>query len=101
MSLPNVFQNRNISDNIENQQLIYYGDGNKHVETKKVVSGKNIDEKLKRIFASTNYVYKLNVTIITNKEPIKTTIVGKTNTNLITYDNKLIPLKEIIDIYEN
>ena len=40
------------------------------------------------------------VEIITSKDRYETTIIGKTNNDLITLDNNLIPINDIIDIYE-
>lgn len=98
MNLPNVFQNRNINiDN--NQQDLFYGN---EIIKKETTSSNNKDIKntLKKLFASKNYVYKLDVVIETKKNTMKTTIIGQTNNHLITLDNQLIPISEIVDIYE-
>ena len=96
MNLPNVFQNKSINYKKDSQDIFY---GNKQdIKLKK--TNIDIQKKLKNIFNSTKYVYKLNVHIITNKTDFDTIIIGKTNTHLITYDNDLINIKDIIDIYE-
>ena len=101
MNLPKVFQNKKMDVNVDNQQTLFYGnDSNARQPSSKTISPKDVETKIKNIFSSTRYVYKLNVTIITERDSIDTTIVGKTATSLITYDNKLIPIKEIKDIYE-
>lgn len=101
MNLPNVFQNKNINTDIDNQQKIFYGARTSlTADLKRNTAPKNIDAKLKQIFSSTSYVYKIKVKILTNHDEFTTTIVGKNNSNLITYDSKLIPIKDIIDIYE-
>lgn len=95
MNLPNVFQNKNIIEP-NNQQQLFYGNN-----LTNIVSEKNdIDKQIKKIFASKNYVYKLSVQIKTNNDEISTVIIGKTKNHLITYDNKLIPIKDIEDIKE-
>lgn len=91
MNIPEVFQNNkiNLDNNINNKQV-----------KKNINTPINIDAKLKRLFNSTKYIYKLHVTIVKNNETIDTYIIGKTNNNLITLNNELIPIKDIIDIYE-
>ena len=43
---------------------------------------------------------KINVNIKTKSRDFDTTIIGKMNNNLITIDNNLIPIKDIVDIKE-
>lgn len=96
MDLPKVFQNRNI-ENIENAQHYFYSSNNStnnNISTKKT----NIDLKINNIFKSNKFLYKINVIIKTNDGDIDTTIIGKTNKNLITIKNDLIPIKDILDI---
>lgn len=96
MNIPKVFQNKKL--NIEgNQQDLFYG--NSRVISPSNTS-KNIDSTLKKLFASSRYIYKLNVTVVLKDKRLDTTIIGKTNNHIITYDNNLIPIKDIIDIYE-
>lgn len=57
-----------------------------------------LENKIKNIFNSPNYVYKTNVTIKTNEEIKDYTIIGRTNKELISKDNLLIPINKIIDI---
>lgn len=99
MNLPEVFQNKKLNLDMDNQQILYYSQQKTPPPLRQGVP-KNIDTKLRNLFASTNYVYKLHVKIITKTEEITTTIIGKNNNYLITYDNQLIPLKDITDIYE-
>lgn len=97
MNLPNVFQNRNIG-NINNDQEIFYG--NKETIPTKPIKKIDINQKIKQLFQSKNYVYKLNVSITTDTNTFDSVIIGKSNNNLITIDNELIPIKNIIDINE-
>lgn len=59
---------------------------------------KNINQKLNSIFNSPKYVYKADVTIVTKDETIQRKIIGQNSTHLITLENELIPISEIIDI---
>ncbi|MCX4365994.1 MAG: hypothetical protein OSJ70_09530 [Bacilli bacterium] len=95
MNLPNVFQNKKIEIKDTPQELFY---GNRIIpkETEK----KDIKTTIKNLFQSKNYVYKLDVLIETKNNTLDTSIVGQTNNHLITINNELIPIRDIIDIYE-
>ena len=58
-----------------------------------------IEQKIYNIFNSPNYIYKIDVVIVTDKGSTKKRIVGKTKTNLITIDGEYIPINTIRDIY--
>ena len=55
-------------------------------------------KKINEIFGSLNHVYKSRVRITMNDGIIEEQIVGKTNINLLTIDNKLIKITDILDI---
>lgn len=59
----------------------------------------NINKEINSIFSSDNYLYKAD-TIITlnNGDKIKKTIIGKTNNSLITLDDELIDVRNIVKI---
>jgi len=59
-----------------------------------------IEQKIFNIFNSKDYIYKADVTIITENETLKKRIVGKNSNNLITIDNEYIPISIIRDIYK-
>lgn len=59
---------------------------------------KSIDQKIKDIFESPRYVYKADVVITLKDKTVTQKIVGKNQHNLITIDNELIPIDNIIDI---
>lgn len=58
-----------------------------------------VEQKIANIFNSPNYIYKIDVVIVTDKDKTTKRIVGKTKTNLITMDNEYIPINTIRDIY--
>ena len=91
MDIPKIYQNKNIT-NIENSQDYYYS----NLTPKKI----NINQKINNIFKSKKYLYKIPVIINTTNNKIDTYIIGKTNTYLITINNELISIKDIIDINE-
>jgi len=58
-----------------------------------------VEQKIANIFNSPNYIYKIDVVIVTDNNTLNKRIVGKTKTNLITMDNEYIPISTIRDIY--
>ena len=67
-----------------------------------IVTNKNnytVEQKIANLFKSPNYIYKIDVVIVTDKSTQKKRIVGKTKTNLITMENEYIPINSIRDIY--
>ena len=71
-------------------------------DNNKTIGSKNnytIEQKIANIFNSPNYIYKIDVVIVTDNNTLTKRIVGKTKTNLITMDNEYIPINSIRDIY--
>ena len=58
-----------------------------------------VEQKIYNIFNSPNYIYKMDVIIVTDDGESNKRIVGKTKTNLITFDGEYIPINKIRDIY--
>lgn len=58
-----------------------------------------VEQKIANIFNSPNYIYKIDVVIVTDKTTLNKRIVGKTKTNLITMESEYIPINTIRDIY--
>ena len=50
---------------------------------------------------SKDYIYKADVTIVTDNQVLEKRIVGKNSNNLITIDNEYIPISIIRDIYKS
>ena len=97
MNLPKVFQNKNIN-NIDNAQE-YFHSTNKPT-LKEAQSKININDKINRLLQSNKFIYKIKTIIKTRTNEFETIIIGKTNNKLITFDNELIDIKDIIDINE-
>lgn len=100
--LPKMYQNK-ITKKIDSIQKVYSTfedrNTNNYKETKKY-SNISIDKKINDIFTSSDYVYKADVTIVTDTDTIKRRIVARNNNNLITIDNEYIPISLIRDIYK-
>lgn len=60
-----------------------------------------IEQKIFNIFNSKDYIYKADVTIVTDNQVLNKRIVGKNSSNLITIDNEYIPISIIRDIYRS
>ncbi len=58
----------------------------------------SIKSKIRNIFASQNYIYKADVVIKLKDNLIERRIIGMQNEQLITMDNEMIPINEIVDI---
>ena len=94
MDKPKVFKNT-INKSINNNKKVFYS---KSKQKEKIDDSRNVIQKINDIFTSPNYVYKANVKIKTNNDIITTRIIGRNKDYIITMDNKLIPIKDIIDI---
>lgn len=90
--LPNVFASP-INKKLNNYQDMYRSD-----KKVKLYNPKDINKKINEIFGSLNHVYKSKVRITMTDGVKEEEIVGKTNTNLLTIDNKLIKITDILDI---
>lgn len=90
--LPNVFASP-INKKLNNYQDMYRSD-----RKVKSYNPKDINKKINEIFGSLNHVYKSKVRITMSDGIKEEEIVGKTNINLLTIDNKLIKITDILDI---
>lgn len=99
--LPKVFANK-INKNLDNNKSIFYSNKeNIDVVDNSIRNSNpavNINQKINSIFSSPKYVYKADVDITTNNGVVSKRVVGKNGTHLITIDNELIPISNIIDI---
>lgn len=92
--LPKVFANK-INKKITNNST--YSITNKFEESTRDYTI-DVNKKINDIFKSPRYVYRANVDIKLKDRTVKKKIIGKKNSNLITIDNELIPISDIIDI---
>ena len=95
--LPKVFQN-NTSKKFNNNNSVYYSNGKSTNDDNLVRDNKTILQKINEIFSSPNYVYKANVEIKLKDKTINKRIIGRNKNFIITMDNMLIPITDIIDI---
>lgn len=99
--LPKIYANR-IDKDINNNDKVAYSKNDQFREVKEQNTTlnfeKSINQKISDIFNSPRYVYKADVDITLKDKKIKVKLVGKNNNKLITLDNELIPIDDIIDI---
>lgn len=102
--VPKVYANT-IDKELKNNEKVVYSRGEPKEEIKETrvemlkreLSG-NINQKIRDIFNSQRYIYKADVIITLKDKKITKKVIGRNGNNLITYDNELIPISEIIDI---
>lgn len=92
--LPKVFANP-IDKDINNNRTYSYGklEPDRHARDEKAVI-----EKINKIFKNENTLYSIDCLIKFERDEGKFTIIGKTNNNLVTKTQKLIPISDIYDI---
>lgn len=96
--LPKVFQN-NIDKKFNNNSSVYYSSNdNRSFNKEEEKDNRTILQKINEIFSSPNYVYKANVEISLKDKKVTKRIIGRNKEFLITMDNTLIPIRDIVDI---
>ena len=101
--LPKVFANK-IEKPLKNNETVFYDRSEeKKVEQKEEKSNQfssrlTINQKINQIFGSSRYVYKADVIITTKDGNLNKKIIGRNRNELITMDNEVIPISEIMDI---
>lgn len=102
--LPSVFANK-IDHELKNNRSVYVASKEKQEEVEHSpaffqldLNGMNVNQKIKAIFNSKNYIYKAQVEITQKGEKSIKKIIGKNGNNLITIDNEIIPIDSIEDI---
>lgn len=115
--LPKVFANK--VNNVSNNKKFFYSElerKNVNVNSKKdpnqntkeeiikkynlsnTVKQSDIRNKIVDLFKSPNNVYKVNVKIKIGGKTMTKSLIGRTNSSLITLDDELININEIEDI---
>ena len=96
--IPKVFANK-IDKKIENNETYSYT-RNDDIFKEKNTKEDNLDinSKINNIFKSSGYIYKIDVNIKLKDGIVDKRIIGKRNGYLITMDNELIKISDILDI---
>ena len=96
--LPHVYQNRIEKDVSNNKKVDYSGLRNEEEKDKKNKPTKTVNQKINDIFNSPRYVYKAEVEIQLKDRTVTKKIIGHNKNQLITFDNEIIPVSDIVDI---
>ena len=96
--LPKVFANK-IDKELKNNATVYY-DKNEVRNEQKDNSNSifTVNQKINQIFSSARYVYKADVIITTKNGKMNKRIIGRNRNELITMDNEVINVNDILDI---
>lgn len=102
--LPKVYQNP-VQHKVDNNMKVfyekYYNNKDTYIRTSlKENRVQDVNEKITELFNRNGYIFNLDVIIKTVNETLETKIAGKIKNYLITLDNKVIPISEIIEISE-
>lgn len=101
--LPKMYQKK-INKPINSIQKMYSTINNSNNNGNEVrdfkYSNISIDKKIDNIFNAYDYVYKADVTIVTDNDILHKRIVARNKNNLITIENEFIPINIIRDIYK-
>lgn len=99
--LPNLYKNENICDVKNNKKVCY-------VEEKGIVDevkttrysddNSTVEEKLRKLFRSSRYVFNIGVIIETERHTYDTKIAGQVKNSIVTVDGEVIPIIEIKNI---
>ena len=91
MELPKVFHS--VNKKFNNNRAVFYSKNSAESENKKTIY-----QKINDIFSSLNYIYKANVEISLKDKIIVKRIIGRNKEYLITMDNDLVKISDILDI---
>ena len=92
--LPKIFANP-IDKDLHNNSTLSYG---RLMEDRRYRNDQEVINKINRLFKNDDTIYSIDCIITFENYEEKYTIIGKTNNNLITKTQKLIPIREIYDI---
>lgn len=96
--LPSVYANK-IDKTFHNNKKVFYGSSKEEKEEVKASKTEvPVTQKINRLFASSTYIYKMDVKITLQDQILEKRIIGRNKKNLITIENEFIPIDEIKDI---
>ena len=93
-----VYQNK-ITKKINNNKTVCYLKEEK--ELFNPIEIPTIKDKIEKVFSGYGYAYNIPVTIKTSSQTYETSLIAKTSNNIITLDNNIIPISDIIDFKIN
>lgn len=99
--LPKIYQNT-IHKEIHNNRKVYYSNHNE-IEQKVLdpvvyESFYDIENLIDEIFSQPTYSFNIGLLIHTKDKTYDTSLIAKTRNSVITFDNDVIPIREITSI---
>lgn len=98
--LPKIYQaefNKRIKNN---KRTCYIKDEEQNIRTE-IDKTPEVEQILDEIFSGLGYSYNIPLIIKTKTSIYQTSLISKTKNNVITLDNVVIPISEIISIKKN
>ena len=96
--LPSIYKNSITKKNTHNKNIFYVQDSEDDHRKVEVLEEINVEEKLRKLFKSSRYIFNIGVIIKTNRGDYDTKIAGKVKNSIVTIDGMTIPIIEIKDI---
>ncbi len=96
--LPNIYKNQLNKDINRNLDVYHVKDTLNYTKESNRNSQLTVEQKLKKLFQSSRYIFNIEVKIITSKKEYNTKIAGKVKNSIVTVDGDTIPIIEIEDI---
>ena len=97
--LPKIYQNEINKKICNNKKTCYLK--NESIDEFKPLESETINQVINEVFSGLGYSYNIPLTIKTKNQTYKTSLIAKSKNNLITLDNNIIPIKDIISIEKN
>lgn len=94
--LPNLYK-KQVNNDVKNNKEVYYVKEEERT-TKYVDDDSTVEEKLKKLFRSSRYVFNIGVIIETDNRTYDTKIAGQVKNSIVTVDGDVIPIIGIKNI---
>jgi hypothetical protein len=101
--LPGIFK-KEVASHHSNNKKVFYANNNvssdRSNKTEEITNDSltTVEEKIRKLFKSSRYIFNINVLIKTNKKDYNTKIAGKVKNSIVTTDGEVIPIIDINDI---
>ncbi len=97
--LPKIYQS-SFSHKIDNNAKVFYSASTATPMSKelKIHKEQSVEEVLEELFQGTGHIFNIPVEIVTPTKRLDTRIAGKVRNTIITLDNDVINVSEIISI---
>lgn len=101
--LPGIFKKDVKGEHTNNKKMCYASEtNNQQYEVNNFDAINNnlttVEEKIRKLFRSSRYIFNINVLIKTNQKDYDTKIAGKVKNSIVTIDGEVIPIIDINDI---